>query len=249
MRAVITILISVSTVFSSLIADGSETYLDYFSSGLKQTVVERTNRIIIGSALVGGFILREQDVSLRDAVQPDGFMSSQLSHALDKYGNGWAYGAALVGVGALSYWEGGKSQMVRDMRYLTTSLGTTAAFTYLLKWTVGRERPDGSDHESFPSGHTSASFALAASLDELYGHRVGLPAYLIAAAVAAQRIHGDKHWLTDVIAGAALGTVIGRGYGKIHEEERNTDNMNMTTSLEQQGLRLTIIIPLGVINN
>ena len=86
--------------------------------------------------------------------------------------------------------------------------------------------------------------ALAASMDKLYGHRIGLPAYLIATAVAAQRIHDNKHWLTDVIAGAALGTVIGRGYGNIHEEERTADNLNMTTSLGQQGLQFAIVIPL-----
>ncbi len=244
MRTVFTIILAVSTVFSSLIADDSETYLDYFSGGLKQTVFDRTNQIILGSALVGGFILREQDVSLRDAVQPDGFMSGQLSHALDKYGNGWAYGAALVGVGVLSYCEGGKSQMVRDMRYLTTSLGTTAAFTYLLKWTVGRERPDASDHESFPSGHTSASFALAASLDELYGHRVGLSAYLIAAAVAAQRIHGDKHWLTDVIAGAALGTVIGRGFAVEHLREKNEAAQATALYWPGHGFGISLVIPI-----
>ena len=244
MRPLPILFISTLVVFSSLTADDSDSYLNYLSSGINHSVSDRTNQIILGSAIVGGLLLRGQDVPLRDSIQPDGFMSKQLSHGLDLYGNGWAYGTAIIGVGVLSYREGGKSQMTRDLRYLTTSLGTTAALTYLLKWTVGRKRPNGNDHRSFPSGHTSASFALAASMDKLYGHRIGLPAYLIATAVAAQRIHDNKHWLTDVIAGAALGTVIGRGYGNIHEEERTADNLNMTTSLGQQGLQFAIVIPL-----
>ena len=244
MRHIVILALSLSLIYSSLTADDSEPYLNYLSNGLKQTVSDRTNQIILGSALLGGFLLRGQDIPLRDSIQPDGFMSKQLSLGLDLYGNGWAYGAAIIGVGALSYREGGKSQMTRDLKYLSTSLGTTGALTYLLKWTVGRERPNGNDRRSFPSGHASASFALAASLDELYGNMIGLPAYLIAAAVAAQRIHDNKHWLTDVIAGAALGTVIGRGYGRRHEHESNIGNVTVSSSLRHQGFSFTFFIPL-----
>jgi hypothetical protein len=123
MRPLPILFISTLVVFSSLTADDSDSYLNYLSSGINHSVSDRTNQIILGSAIVGGLLLRGQDVPLRDSIQPDGFMSKQLSHGLDLYGNGWAYGTAIIGVGVLSYREGGKSQMTLDLRYLTTSLG------------------------------------------------------------------------------------------------------------------------------
>ncbi|MFQ6608042.1 MAG: phosphatase PAP2 family protein [Fidelibacterota bacterium] len=244
MRVVITYFLLISTVFSFLAADESETYLGYFSRGLKQTVADGTNQIILSTALLGGVLLRGQDVPLRNRVQPEGFMSDQLSLVLDKYGNGWAYSSALVGVGVLSYHQGGRDQLARDIRYLTTTLGTTGAVTSLLKWAVGRERPNGSDHKSFPSGHTSASFALAAALDELYGQPVGWLTYLIATAVGAQRIHGDKHWLTDVIAGAALGTVIGRGFAVEHQRDKKGVAKATTLYRPDYGFAILLVVPI-----
>jgi membrane-associated phospholipid phosphatase len=83
-------------------------------------------------------------------------------------------------------------------------------YTELLKLAVGRERPNGQDDKSFPSGHTSNSFALAAVVERHYGWKLGVPAYLVAGLVGASRIQQDKHYLSDVVAGAALGYVVGR---------------------------------------
>ena len=82
-------------------------------------------------------------------------------------------------------------------------------YTELLKLAVGRERPNGQDEKSFPSGHTS-KLALAAVAERHYGWKLGIPAYLVAGLVGASRIQQDKHYLSDVVAGAALGYVVGR---------------------------------------
>jgi membrane-associated phospholipid phosphatase len=84
------------------------------------------------------------------------------------------------------------------------------AYTEVLKVAVGRERPNGQDNQSFPSGHTSNAFALAAVAQGHYGWKVGAPAYLLAGLMGVSRIHQDKHWLSDVVAGAALGAIVGR---------------------------------------
>jgi membrane-associated phospholipid phosphatase len=78
-----------------------------------------------------------------------------------------------------------------------------------LKWAVGRTRPDGSAR-SFPSGHTTVSFASATVLQKHYGWKAGLPAYAIASYVAASRVQTKRHYLSDVAFGAALGIVAGR---------------------------------------
>jgi membrane-associated phospholipid phosphatase len=83
------------------------------------------------------------------------------------------------------------------------------SWTYALKYTVGRTRPNG-DPRSFPSGHTSATFATATVLQRHYGWKVGLPFYALGAYTAASRIADDKHWTSDVIMGAVVGITAGR---------------------------------------
>jgi membrane-associated phospholipid phosphatase len=84
-----------------------------------------------------------------------------------------------------------------------------AAMTQGLKFSVGRTRPDGTRY-SFPSGHTSATFATAAVLQRNLGWKVGIPAYGVAAYVAGSRLQENRHYLSDVLFGAAVGLVAGR---------------------------------------
>ena len=83
------------------------------------------------------------------------------------------------------------------------------ALTYGIKFSVGRSRPDGGGF-SFPSGHTTAAFASATVLHRHFGWKVGIPAYGAATYVAASRVQGKRHYLSDVAFGAALGIVAGR---------------------------------------
>jgi membrane-associated phospholipid phosphatase len=88
------------------------------------------------------------------------------------------------------------------------------AFTQGLKYAVRRDRPTG-ECCSFPSGHASATFATAAVLERHLGYRASWPTLLIAAYVASSRLHDNKHFLSDVLFGSALGmasgwTVVGR---------------------------------------
>jgi len=79
-----------------------------------------------------------------------------------------------------------------------------------IKFAVGRQRPDGSNHQSFPSGHAAVTFATATVIERHLGWRKSVLAYAIASYVAMSRIHDDRHYLSDVIFGAALGTIAGR---------------------------------------
>ena len=78
-----------------------------------------------------------------------------------------------------------------------------------LQYTIRRERPDHGSGFSFPSGHTSVSFATATVLQQ-FGWKAGLPAYALATYVAAQRVEANRHYLSDVIFGAAVGIVSAR---------------------------------------
>ena len=83
------------------------------------------------------------------------------------------------------------------------------SWTYVIKYAVGRTRPNG-DPRSFPSGHTSASFATATVLQEHYGWKLGVPFYALATYTAAERVMDEKHWATDVAFGAVIGVLSGR---------------------------------------
>lgn len=78
------------------------------------------------------------------------------------------------------------------------------------KFTTHRARPDGSNTQSLPSGHTASAFATAAVLHQHFGWKVGVPAYGFGAYVAASRMSANKHHLSDVLLGAAIGIAAGR---------------------------------------
>jgi PAP2 superfamily len=69
-------------------------------------------------------------------------------------------------------------------------------------------RPDGSDYQSFPSGHTAEAFAGAEFMREEYkdvSPWYGIAGYAAATATGMLRMYNDKHWASDVIAGAGVG--------------------------------------------
>ena len=89
------------------------------------------------------------------------------------------------------------------------SLLSAEGVTVALKQLVHERRPDGSGDDSFPSGHTAVSFAAAAAMEKRYGWKIGLPAFGVAAFVGASRVAADKHYVHDVLAGAAIGGAAG----------------------------------------
>ena len=78
-----------------------------------------------------------------------------------------------------------------------------------LKRVSAEPRPnDPRDLTSFPSSHTSQAFLTATLLHEHYGRQyplVSVAGYTVAAATGTMRVLGNKHWATDVLAGAAIG--------------------------------------------
>lgn len=87
-----------------------------------------------------------------------------------------------------------------------------------IKLAVRRQRPrnpDGTQSSSastfsFPSGHSAVTFASATVFQQHFGWKAAVPTYAIATYVATSRLHDNRHYLSDVVFGAATGIIIGR---------------------------------------
>jgi len=77
-----------------------------------------------------------------------------------------------------------------------------------IKFTAQRERPSGACC-AFPSGHSAAAFAAAAVLERHLGYRLSWPALAGATYVATSRLVDNRHFVSDVVFGAAVGTASG----------------------------------------
>lgn len=95
---------------------------------------------------------------------------------------------------------------------LTIILGTAYAIMGIsvngLKSTTRVMRPDGSSRNSFPSGHTATAFMGAELLRREYSDVspwIGVAGYAVAAGTGFFRMYNNRHWLTDVVAGAGIG--------------------------------------------
>ena len=111
------------------------------------------------------------------------------------------YGLDLAGVQGRNNW---KNQTVM----LAVSHGLNGLLTWSLKEMTNVERPDASNNRSFPSSHTSVSFVMAEVLHQEFKDKtiwISVAGYSLASAVGAMRILNNKHWLSDVVAGAGFG--------------------------------------------
>ena len=82
-----------------------------------------------------------------------------------------------------------------------------AAVVNGLKYSINRTRPNGHD-ASFPSGHTATAFTGATLLAHEYGDRsiwIPIAGYTVATATGVMRVLNNRHYVSDVIVGAAVG--------------------------------------------
>src|SRR6476659_8916948 len=149
-------------------------------------LASRDSILILGAAGAASLAVKPEDptITLRAS------HSQPLDTALD--------GGAFIGDGATQL---GAALLQAQL--------VSGLVTQSVKYAVNRTRPDGG-HHSFPSGHSSATFATATVLERHFGWRIGVPAYALAGYVATSRLSENQHFASDVIFGAASGIVSGR---------------------------------------
>jgi len=115
---------------------------------------------------------------------------------------------------------------------LAASLIASGMITPALKLTFGRARreQDKGPHDfdffdprstSFPSGHTTQAFAVASAIAAHYDSTcVKVTAYGAASLVGYARLQRNRHWPTDVAAGALIGTLVGDSVVRFNQYKR-----------------------------
>ena len=129
---------------------------------------------------------------------------------------GTAVGLYAIGRYAMPHAAGQpKTNKVSHLGFdLLRAVTVSQVLTQVVKNTVRRDRPTG-ECCAFPSGHASAAFATASVFERHLGYRAAVPTFAIAAYVATSRLADNRHFLSDVLFGGALGmasgwTVVGR---------------------------------------
>jgi membrane-associated phospholipid phosphatase len=186
---------SVASLFTSLPSDFAHLFTP-------------ANGIIAGAGGAASLVARPNDRDIARHIYAPSGGRHDLFHAGATIGDGTTQGAIALG----AYLAGRTSHHARLAALgadLVDAQIVNGVLTQGLKTAVDRARPTGSAH-SFPSGHTSATFATAAVIQEHYGWKVGAPFYALGGYVSVSRLVDNQHWMSDVLFGAALGIVSGR---------------------------------------
>ncbi|MBI5757615.1 MAG: phosphatase PAP2 family protein [Planctomycetales bacterium] len=126
----------------------------------------------------------------------------------------------MFGVYGFSVWQQ-DPELHSFSKAMISAHALSALTTVAIKGITNTDRPTTEFHDGhygFPSYHTSSTFAIAATIEEYYGWKAGLPAYTLAGLVGWSRIDQREHDLSDVLFGAVLGYTIGKSVAAAHLE-------------------------------
>ena len=188
---------------------------------LKPTLKNATDGGSVSLLLAGTastVIVHQYDTKIYNFTEDGGnlWMSHSTAEKFGSLGNGMA--GVLIAATQLVFDQENGLRTTQALLLTTVSHISMAAI-------FQRERPDNKSDflpfpSSFPSGHASSAFAVAGSLAYSYGWAGAIPGYIAATGVALSRIKESRHWASDVVAGAFLGTFWARAAFKKTEVDK-----------------------------
>lgn len=201
------------------------------------------------SGLSLGTIVFAADREIMDFVQKNKTTKTQqVANIANLFGREAIFpivaGAYFVG----AVMDNGKFKQV-GLFAVSTGLATQLV-TEIFKKSFLRTRPNKADSPyefgdsgfSFFSGHTSAAFSLATVIAEVYKDQPLVPylSYGVAALTAYARMHDNKHWASDVLAGAIAGHLVTKIMMRTWENRTSTGRLTVTPMMgSSYGLRIT----------
>ena len=175
-------------------------------------------RVGLGAGVLGGALLLDR--SIRDlALDHQGAFGRDLAEGGHTYGDWKRTAPLLAGGGILAglAFEGEEGVRRATAAFFGVFAGSMS--NTVLNWTLGRSRPREErgvlhfdpfrGNASLGSGHAAYAFAIAAAVDEVIDGAWAIPFYVAAAGTGLARIYGDRHWLSDVVAGGFIGWWVG----------------------------------------
>ena len=193
---------------------GQTISLNNIENGLSRTLNSKNTQAILTSGLALTFFASKYDNTIRTNNENKSLLPSRLSQV----GDFWGILSPLA-VWAIML----KSNMNKD--YVSNAFAANIMSTYVIKSLSQRQRPDRSNNYSFPSGHTSNSFLAAELIYQIEGMPLSIPFYLLSINTALSRINDKKHFLSDVVFGAAIGISIGKGFKILRKDQRLKDEL------------------------
>ena len=180
-------------------------------------IISRHDALIWGSGVAVAFLA---DAVVRRVAQENRTVATNdVAGVGNSFGHVATVAPALVGTwlfGTIT----GKKRVAEAAMWAAVSGAAAGGVTAIVKIAVGRQRPPLGDalafrpfsrHAAFPSGHTSFAFAIASSLAHSTPDGWSDIGFFAAASLTGlSRINHDRHWASDVVAGAAVGYLIGR---------------------------------------
>lgn len=167
----------------------------------------RQNLFLVGVGAAGALATHPAD----NTVTPD-LVSASWAHGVFVPGAYLGESYTLLAAAATVYTVGRARDLPKVSHVgmdLIRSVAIAEFMTQTLKFSVNRTRPDGTAR-SFPSGHAADTMAFATALERHANWKLFVPAYAFASYVAMSRLHDNRHYLSDVMAGSAVGIIAGR---------------------------------------
>lgn len=195
--------------------------------------------ISYGLLAKGDNFIRDIDRNTQKELQEDHPFFSKSADDFMRYVPAIAvYGLNLAGV------KGRNSYLDATGNYVV-SMGIMTGAVALGKKQSHRLRPDGSGYDSFPSGHSAASFVAAEFLMQEYrdvSPWIGYAGYAVATTTGVFRLYNNKHWVSDVVAGAGVGILSAKlGYLVYPQLKklimgRKQSNFNLVPAYQQKAV-------------
>ena len=149
----------------------------------------------------------------------------------------------------------GRSDWGRFLAAAAMSYGFEVILVNSIKYTAKEQRPDGTSHNAWPSGHTATSFAGATILHKEYGLTrspwYSVAGYGVATATAILRILNNRHWVSDILSGAGIGimsTELGYALSDVFFEGKGLlrNNIDSIASIIQRPSFFAISMGVGI---
>ncbi len=206
---------------------------------------------------------------LTRALQDEARQANRILRTGSDVGRVWGFPGTFIAAGGI--YLAGTAAGQRRVQDLGVHAGGAVLLSTLvtggIKVIAGRARPrvdtanardfkafrglSSDDYQSFPSGHSTAAFAFASVVTAEASHwwpdarwPVGVLTYGTATITAVSRIYNKQHWASDVIAGAAIGTLTGLKvfrYQHSHPDNR-IDNTLLRAGLQSNGGKWSVLI-------